>query len=108
MNTPEDAARGFVTGLLRLTLREALCNANQEAPAYGDVEAAVRRHYQTTDVDQFVLANAIRDAAGKCRDAVDLPLSRLLDAHSQEVTAKQQTAFLIGLEIGRAIAARRR
>lgn len=72
-------------------------------PSFGDVEAAVRQHYKVIDANPEALLAAVRRAANARRpDAFERALSDLEAAHAQELVARQQTAFLIGMEVGRA------
>jgi len=62
-----------------------------------------------TAVDRVALVEAVRQASGGGTPSdVEAALTALIEAHDQEVVAKQQTAFLIGMEVGRAAAGRLR
>jgi hypothetical protein len=78
--------------------------ATLPVPSFGDVEAAVREHFKMKEVDSAALAEAVRKAALAGRpEAIERAVSDLVAAHGQALVAGQQTAFLIGLEVGRAM-----
>ena len=109
MSDQELLAQQFVAAVIRLAGRGMTNGTALPVPSFGDVEAAVREHFKMQEVDPEALVDAIRKAVGTKRpEVLDRALSDLQAAHAQELLAGQQTAFLIGMEVGRAAAARRR
>lgn len=103
--TPEAAVQEFVAGILRLTLADLLRGGELDITAYGDVEAAVQQHFENASTDFKALAQAVMATVPRNqRDAVGAALALLQQAYARQLRAKQQTAFLIGLEVGRATA----
>jgi hypothetical protein len=102
--SPQIAARRFVAGVLRSTLHDLLDLSERDAAAYGEVEAAVRQRYKTVDVDVEALEKDVRKAASeKDRAPVSSALSKLIEALADELNTREQTAYLIGIEIGRTL-----
>jgi hypothetical protein len=105
MSTHETLVQQFVAAVIQLagdgtTGRRVLA---LPVPSFGDVEAAVRQHFKVGDANPDALIAAVRNAAAAGRpDALERALSDLGAAHTQELVARQQTAFLIGMEVGRA------
>jgi hypothetical protein len=103
--TPEAAVWEFVAGILRLTLADLLRGGELDLAAYGDVEAAVRHQFEDAGTDFEALAQAVTATVPRNhRDAVGAAVDLLQQAYARQLRAKQQTAFLIGLEVGRATA----
>ena len=104
MSNHESLVQQFVAAVIQLSGGGRTgCAPALAVPAFGDVEAAVRQHFKMTDADPETLLAAIRKAACAGRpDALERALSDLEAAHAQELVARQQTAFLIGMEVGRA------
>jgi membrane-bound ClpP family serine protease len=103
MSAQHVLAHQFVSAVIRLAGRGLTGGKALPVPSFGDVEAAVREHFKLTDVDPEALIEAVRQAASaNRRDALDRALADLVAAHAQELVARQQTAFLIGMEVGRA------
>lgn len=105
--TPEAAVQEFVAGILRLTLADLLRGGELGIAAYGDVETAVQQHFENASTDFEALAQAVTATVPRNhRAAVGAALVLLQQAYARQLRAKQQTAFLIGLEVGRATARR--
>lgn len=103
MNAPELLVQQFVVAVARLTSLNRSDGKRLVVPSFGDVEAAIREHYKMVAIDREVLVAAVRKAAWRKRpDEVDTALTALVEAHAQELLAKQQTAFMFGEEVGRA------
>lgn len=103
--TPEAAVQEFVAGILRLTLADLLRGGELDVVAYGDVEAAVQQHFEIASTDFEALTQAVTATVPRNqRDAADAALVLLQQAYARQLRARQQTAFLIGLEVGRATA----
>jgi hypothetical protein len=106
MSAAELLAQQFVVAVARLTSLDRSSGDRLIVPSFGDVESAVREHFKMTAIDREPLVSAVRKAAlRKPPDSVDAALTALVEAHAQELLAKQQTAFLIGVEVGRATVA---
>jgi hypothetical protein len=109
MSVAEVLIRQFVVAVARLTSPETSPGAPLVVPSFGDVDAAVRDHFKMTATDCDALVAAVRQAAWRKRpDEVDTALTALVEGHAQELVAKQQTAFLIGMEVGRAAVGNRK
>jgi membrane-bound ClpP family serine protease len=108
MSNHETLVQQFVAAVIQLSGGGRTGRAPALAvPAFGDVEAAVRQHFKMTDTDPEALLAAVRKASAAGRpDAFERALSDLEASHAQELVARQQTAFLIGMEVGRAAAGR--
>jgi hypothetical protein len=103
MSDQELLAQQFVAAVIRLAGRGTTDAPALPVPSFGDVDAAVREHFKLQEANPEALIEAIRKAAGTKRpDLLDRALSDLQAAHAQELLAGQQTAFLIGMEVGRA------
>jgi hypothetical protein len=104
MSAQELLVQQFVAAVIRLAGRGTTDGgAALPVPSFGDVEAAVREHFKLQEVNPEALIEAIRKASGaKQPELLDRALSNLQAAHAQELLAGQQTAFLIGMEVGRA------
>lgn len=103
MDADEILVQQFVTAIIRIAGTGTTNRARRvPVPSFGDVEAAVRQHFNMIAADPQSLVAAVRKAASAGRpDALDRALSDLEAAHAQELVARQQTAFLIGMEVGR-------
>jgi hypothetical protein len=111
---PHDAAQRFVRLVLRTTFDDVLdltdrVGLDNDAPvrarkaAYVKIETAVRRRFRITH-DLDALERAVpRAAPKKHRDAVEIALSNLLMAVADEFTVKQQSGYVVGLAVGRAL-----
>jgi hypothetical protein len=109
MSAAQLLVQQFVLTVARLTSENGSDSDRLAVPSFGDIEAAVREHFKMTAVDREALVAAVRKAAClKRSDEVDAALTTLVEGHAQELVAKQQTAFLIGMEVGRATAMRRK
>lgn len=112
--TPQDAAQRFVELVLRSTFDDVLdltdrVGLDNDAPvharkaAYVEVEAAIRRRFAVTH-DLDALEEAVRLAAAEGRQAdVAIAVTKLIDAVTDELTAKQQAGYVVGLAVGRAL-----
>lgn len=99
MSGPELLVQQFVVAVARLTSLDRSSADRLVVPSFGDV----REHFKMTAIDREALVSTVRKAAWRTRpDVVDAALTALVEAHAQEVLAKQQTAFLMGVEVGRA------
>jgi hypothetical protein len=104
VSAQELLARQFVAAILRLGGPGMTDGAPLPVPSFGDVEAAVRAHLKTKDIDWAALAMAVQKAALTRRpEAIERAVSDLISAHGEALIAGQQTSFLIGLEVGRAM-----
>jgi hypothetical protein len=102
MSAAELLVQQFVVAVARLTSPATSQGAPLVVPSFGDVDAAVRDHFKMTATDREALVAAVRKAAWRKRpDEVDVALNALVEGHAQELLARQQTAFLIGMEVGR-------
>jgi hypothetical protein len=102
MSAAELLVQQFVVAVARLTSPATSQGAPLVVPSCGDVDAAVRDHFKMTATDREALVAAVRKAAWRKRpDEVDVALNALVEGHAQELLARQQTAFLIGMEVGR-------
>jgi membrane-bound ClpP family serine protease len=109
MSNQELLVQQFVAAVIRLAACGPTDGTARPVPSFGDVEAAVREHFKMQDVNLEALVEAVRKAAAVRRpEVVDRALSNLRAAHAQELLAGQQTAFLIGLEVGRSTTRRPR
>jgi membrane-bound ClpP family serine protease len=108
MNNHEALVQQFVAAVIQLAGSGRTGHVPALAvPSFGDVEAAVRQHFKITDANPEALLAAVRKASATGRpDAFERALSDLEASHAQELVARQQTAFLIGMEVGRAAAGR--
>jgi hypothetical protein len=103
MKAPELVAQQFVAAVMRLANGGVSIGGAMPVPSFGDVDAAVRQHFKMVEADPKALFDAVRKAASANRsDALNRALTDLEAAHAQELVARQQTAFLIGMEVGRA------
>jgi hypothetical protein len=114
--TPRDAARRFVRLVLRTTFGDMLdlrdphdgnyeANARAHRAAYAEVESAVRRRFRATH-DLDALEQAVRLAAPEeQREAVATAVSKFSDAVIDEISVKQQAAYVVGIAVGRALRA---
>jgi hypothetical protein len=114
--TPRDAAQRFVGLVLRTTFDDVLdltdrVGLDNDAPvharksAYAEVEAAVRRRFRTThDLDALEAAVSLA-APDAQRDDVAMALSNLLMAVADEFTVKQQSGYVVGIAVGKALSA---
>jgi hypothetical protein len=103
MNEPELLVQQFVLAVARLTSLNRSDGERLLVPSFGDVEAAIREHYKMVAIDRDALVAAVHKAAWRKRpDEVDTALTALVEAHAQELLAKQLTAFMFGEEVGRA------
>lgn len=112
--TPQEAARRFVDLVLRTTFDDVLdltdrVGLDNDTPvlarkaAYADVEAAVRRRFELTH-DLDALEEAVRLAAAQGHQGdVAIALSKLTNAVYDEFTVKQQSGYVVGLAVGRAL-----
>lgn len=104
MSAQHVLAHQFAAAVIRLAGRGTTDRTTLPVPSFGDVEAAVREHFKMKEIDSVVLAEAVRKASLTGRpEAVERAVSDLVAAHGQALVAGQQTAFLIGLEVGRAM-----
>lgn len=103
MSTHEALVQQFVVAIIQLAGGGPTGSVPALAvPSFGDVEAAVRQHFKATEANPEALIAAVRHAAAVGRpEAIERALSDLGAAHAQELVARQQTAFLIGMEVGR-------
>jgi hypothetical protein len=103
MSTHEALVQQFVAAVIQLAGGGTTGRVPALAvPSFGDVEAAVRQHFKVGEANPDALIAAVRKAAAAGRpDAIERALSDLGAAHAQELVARQQTAFLIGMEVGR-------
>jgi hypothetical protein len=102
MSAQELLVQQFVAAVIRLAGRGPTDGTALPVPSFGDVEAAVREHFKLQDANPEALIEAVRKAAGaRHPEVLDRALSNLQAAHAQELLAGQQTAFLIGMEVGR-------
>lgn len=104
MSTHETLIQQFVAAVIQLAGGGTTGRVPALAvPSFGDVEVAVRQHFKVAEANPEALVAAVRKAATAGRpDALERALSDLEAAHAQELVARQQTAFLIGMEVGRA------
>jgi hypothetical protein len=111
---PQDAAQRFVGLVLRTTFGDMLdladphdgnhdANDRAQKAAYAEIEAAVRRRFRAThDLDALELA--VRLAVPEIlRDEISKALATLMDAVYDELTVKQQSGYVVGLAVGRAL-----
>lgn len=105
--TPQTAARRVVAAVLRGTFCDVLDLSERDAAGYERVEAAVRRAHRIRPCNVEALEKAVCRAVPEThRAAVARALSKLCKARDEELTAKQQTAFVIGIEVGRSLVAK--
>lgn len=110
------AAQRFVGLVLRATFDDALdlidpydpdreASGRAQRAAYAKIETAVRRRFRATH-DLETLELAVRLAVPEeQRDDVATAVSKLMDAVTDELTVKQQAAYVVGLSVGRALQA---
>lgn len=113
---PRDAAQQFVGLVLRTTFDDMLdladphdgnheANARAQRAAYAEVETAVRRQFRVTH-DLDALEQAVRLVApDEERTAVAIAVTKLTDAIADEFTVKQQSGYVVGIAVGRALRA---
>jgi hypothetical protein len=112
--TPQEAARRFVGLVLRSTFDDVLdltdrVGLDNDAPvrdrqsAYAEVETAVRRRFGLThDLDALEEAARLAAAEGHQPD-IAIAISKLINAVTDELTVKQQSGYVVGLTVGRAL-----
>lgn len=102
--TPHVAAQFFVDAILTEVVRDVADLAEKYRDVYQPIEDAVRAQQSVPAADLERLEQAVRDAApDDHRAAVATTLNRLIDARDDDLTVKQQTAYLIGVAVGRAL-----
>jgi len=98
------AARAFIGKVLQTLFRDVLDLSERHQVAFAHVERAVRRTYGIPSHDLLRLENAVlATVSEQHRSTTRRAFIRYDVARTHELTAKQQAAYLIGVEVGRAL-----
>lgn len=102
--TSQLAAQSFVEAVLTEVVRDVQDLAQQYHEVYQPIEDAVRADLRLPVADLTMLEQAIRDAAcDEHRPAIAAALLRLIGAQTDDVRVKRQSAYLMGVAVGRTL-----